>query len=394
MWGTGDWSEMLWGGMSAVPGMSPRGLLILAALLVGLGVVMQRRHAPQWAMWTLGVAVVLIPLAAYAGSISIPNTFINGTVADADEVNANFSAVKTAVDDNDSRTSVLETQAAALEADKQERINGSCVPGSSIRAIDGTGAVTCEIDDVGVDTNAATLCGPGEFLDGDGNCVAAAHVHDASDIASGTLSTDRYDAYADLELAGRLDDNQSDDLLTRLQLDSRYVSSTGGAVNGTLTANSFAYSSRGVTRHFSISALTLISPDLVRHAGFGEAYVATAAPDNVWSEAPVHLPDGASVQSMTCVYKDNTTDGRMFFDLKRHAQQAEASLASISTTLAFADPNTVTTTSAPATFEVVDNANYAYYLLAYFQTSGVAKNTSNLSLNRCLITYTVATPLP
>ena len=41
--------------------------------------------------------------AVSAGTLSLPNTFTNGEVADADEVNANFDAVKTEVDDNDVR---------------------------------------------------------------------------------------------------------------------------------------------------------------------------------------------------------------------------------------------------------------------------------------------------
>lgn len=39
----------------------------------------------------------------WAGSLTIPNTFTSGTTARASEVNANFSAIETAVDDNDAR---------------------------------------------------------------------------------------------------------------------------------------------------------------------------------------------------------------------------------------------------------------------------------------------------
>lgn len=38
-----------------------------------------------------------------AGSVTVPNTFTGGTTASAAEVNANFDAVKSAVDDNDVR---------------------------------------------------------------------------------------------------------------------------------------------------------------------------------------------------------------------------------------------------------------------------------------------------
>ncbi len=71
MWGIENWGEMLWGGASQIPLLSPWGLLLLAGLLFVTGIVMQRRRAPQWAMWTLGAAFVVIPLAAYAGTIGI-----------------------------------------------------------------------------------------------------------------------------------------------------------------------------------------------------------------------------------------------------------------------------------------------------------------------------------
>jgi len=46
----------------------------------------------------------------------VPNTFTNGTTADADEVNDNFGAVKAAVDDNDSRITAAQSTADAAAA--------------------------------------------------------------------------------------------------------------------------------------------------------------------------------------------------------------------------------------------------------------------------------------
>jgi len=45
----------------------------------------------------------------------------------------------------------------------------------------------------------------------------------ASNITAGTLSVNRYDAYNDLEVSGRLDNTAGTDLLTRSQTDSRYI---------------------------------------------------------------------------------------------------------------------------------------------------------------------------
>lgn len=55
-------------------------------------------------MKTLILLVVsLVGTQVWAGNVSIPNTFTDGTTASAGEVNENFNAVKTGVNDNDSR---------------------------------------------------------------------------------------------------------------------------------------------------------------------------------------------------------------------------------------------------------------------------------------------------
>lgn len=51
--------------------------------------------------------LLLAPASAWAGSYTITNTFTGGTTAVASEVNANFTAAKTAIDDNDLRIDAL-----------------------------------------------------------------------------------------------------------------------------------------------------------------------------------------------------------------------------------------------------------------------------------------------
>ncbi len=65
------------------------------------------------------VFMLLVAIAApvNAGSVVVPNTFAAGMPAVAAEVNANFTAVKAAIDDNDSRLAILEAAVAALQAD-------------------------------------------------------------------------------------------------------------------------------------------------------------------------------------------------------------------------------------------------------------------------------------
>ncbi len=67
----------------------------------------RRERRRRWAR-AAAVAVILIPATAYAAQIVIPNVFSNGTVADANEVNANFDALTTESNAQDTRLSSLE----------------------------------------------------------------------------------------------------------------------------------------------------------------------------------------------------------------------------------------------------------------------------------------------
>ncbi|GEM83722.1 MAG: hypothetical protein KatS3mg074_408 [Meiothermus sp.] len=78
----------------------------------------------------LGAALVATGLWAMA--VTIPNTFTSGEALSAAKLNANFAALKTAVD--------------ALEAavpGKQNRISGTCSEGRYIRSVNADGTVVC-----------------------------------------------------------------------------------------------------------------------------------------------------------------------------------------------------------------------------------------------------------
>jgi len=67
------------------------------------------RHVRVLAVLAILVGVVGAPLLARGGSVSLPHTFVNGQIADADDVNANFTALASAVNDNDARIGNLGT---------------------------------------------------------------------------------------------------------------------------------------------------------------------------------------------------------------------------------------------------------------------------------------------
>ena len=62
---------------------------------------------------TIALFVFLLVPSASGSQVGALNTFTNGSVADADEVNANFDAVRTAVNDNDTRITALENAGGA-----------------------------------------------------------------------------------------------------------------------------------------------------------------------------------------------------------------------------------------------------------------------------------------
>ena len=123
---------------------------------------------------TLGTVLLLAGAAAWSGDVTVPNTFTAGTPAVAAEVNANFAAVKSAVDDNNARITSNETN-------KQNRVTGTCGTGSSIRTINTDGSVVCEVDDNSGGTITGVTAGAG--LSGGGTSGAVTLT-----LASGAVS--------------------------------------------------------------------------------------------------------------------------------------------------------------------------------------------------------------
>lgn len=104
MWGSENWGEMVWGPVPGVPLMGPLGFAGIAICFLVVGFVMLRRDRPRWVTYLAAAGLlVLAPFAVYEGSTAGVSTFVNGPVAGAEEVNANFAAGKLAVDKSDGR---------------------------------------------------------------------------------------------------------------------------------------------------------------------------------------------------------------------------------------------------------------------------------------------------
>ena len=141
---------MLWGGAAAVPFMGPGGWMLLGTLLGGIGwwllprgrrgpraaaaravegdtrrpgrdvadarvdrltqrlARLERREAQRrWGRRAL-LAAIFVPFAAWAAQVTMPHVFVNGTPADATEVNANFDTLVAESNDQDLRLQSIE----------------------------------------------------------------------------------------------------------------------------------------------------------------------------------------------------------------------------------------------------------------------------------------------
>jgi hypothetical protein len=90
---------MVWGGSSAsVPALGFWSLCILAAVLVTIGGRSALRQGRSRNAVTLGALLVAMAVPMTARAVTLPFTFVNGAVADANHVNANFEALSNAID--------------------------------------------------------------------------------------------------------------------------------------------------------------------------------------------------------------------------------------------------------------------------------------------------------
>lgn len=114
--------------------MNPRNFRLAAVLLVVFGL-------------PAGLAV--------AGSVTLPNTFTAGTTIRAADVNANFTAVKSSVDDNAARISALES-ALAAQATRLTALEATAVKQRYYAGQSGVDA-NASVDDTWVDVPGVAI---------------------------------------------------------------------------------------------------------------------------------------------------------------------------------------------------------------------------------------------
>lgn len=109
MWNVEKWGELVWGVEAlSVPALAPLGALALALALATVGLMLRRRALPASLKALVLALVAATPWIVHAAQITIPHEFVNGTVADATEVNENFDALVVESNDQDDRLTALE----------------------------------------------------------------------------------------------------------------------------------------------------------------------------------------------------------------------------------------------------------------------------------------------
>jgi hypothetical protein len=89
MWGQ-NWGQMIWTAIVRAPAVGFWGVVLLGGVLGLIAVLSQRRTRPRVVSAIVLVLALAIPISARAG---VPFVFANGTIADATQINADFTAV-------------------------------------------------------------------------------------------------------------------------------------------------------------------------------------------------------------------------------------------------------------------------------------------------------------
>jgi hypothetical protein len=269
--------------------------------------------------------------------------------------------------------------AVALAVDTaviQARVNQACAAGQAIRLIATDGSVLCEPDDdSGGDVTAVTA---GTGLTGGGATGAIGLAIDDAIVArkDSSAGTQTFDG-------GTLTLDYGTNRVgigTTLPLDPLEVA-------GRISATSYRIAPG------MVSALVLGAADFT--SSIGADYFQTASgyiyanQIGLGMVAPVHLPDGATITELRCYYYDNHAAPVAFtFDLYRRGlfDTAGTSIANAAVTTT---TNTTTVRSAVTTAittPAVDNTSYAYYVRIQLDATPTFVD-NNVRLYGCRVLY-------
>lgn len=373
--------------------------------------------------------------SATAASLTIPHTFVSGEAARAAEVNNNFNAVKTEVDDNNAR--ILQN-AAAIGFKLDSLDGGSCVAGETMRGINSTGGPICGTD---IDTLFSAPAGSGLLLNGtgfsidplitqkrvNGVCNAANESIKSIDVDGNvTCETDDDTTYTAPALGGlnlvngaftvdftetqqRVNDLSCDSAGKSIKTikqdgtvtceddtDTEYNAGTGMQLitstqvpefrpaNGRVSLSPMAFLSE--TGSFTQRDLCVLRRSLSYTFFLANINASSASCD---AYAPVQLPDGATLTRLDCT----VFDGGGFPGNSLQALLRRVTISNVSTSTVFdtgtstdnINPQTISDTTA--TNALVNNSLYTYILEMRWSSQNFQVGTDSGRIYGCSIAY-------
>ncbi|MBW2422122.1 MAG: hypothetical protein JRH19_26560 [Deltaproteobacteria bacterium] len=306
------------------------------------GFVVRRRQHMSWAATFVGIAIVSMPLAVWAAGVTLPHVFNNGTIADANEVNANFDALNIGL-------ATHETDAAAHHTkttDASELSSGTLEAGRLPATVSllGTGIATGELEfDPATQTE----------LNGHIAVAANQYVSTAGDSIFGDLFVE-----SDVTTAG----------------DFLY----DGSRNRTLNIPGVAF----------VSAYDADDDSVARRSDGYVSVTGGSAGYGVSLVAEVQLPAGASISDLTCAYRDTslTADltGTVTLNSRGFLDAGATSLGLVS--LGMPGLDTAVLQQVSTAISATVNSNNSYFLYNTFTPGELGLG---IRFYGCKITYAV-----
>ena len=162
-------------------------------------------------------------------------------------------------------------------------------------------------------------------------------------------------------------------------------------IDTSITSSGFNYSS-AQTRYWSVAGAHFIADDEENTYRKQLGYIDTIGSDTLY--APIHLPHGAVVSSVTIDFIDNESDDELYVRLYRYRRGNESSLSNgLMSTIATTgnENNWRSALNTDIDLATINNRQYTYgFVLAYSS----AIESQNLRLGNVMIEYTVNNPLP
>jgi len=196
------------------------------------------------------VTTLFFSTSAYAGALTIPNTFTTGTPALAAQVNANFSAAKTAVDDNNTRITANAASAATNATNITANAASAATNATNITA----NAASTATNAANITTNAASAVTNAANI----TANAASAATNAANITANAAST--------VTNAANITANAASAATNAANITANAASTATNAANITTNAASITTNATDIaTNTASITALQSSSPTRTIH---------------------------------------------------------------------------------------------------------------------------------